>query len=454
MDLVELAHQALAEGKKDGASQVEAYAVGSITKSVYVDDGRIKMVENKVDQGLAVRVLKGRKLAQASSACTSIADAEACARAASALADRSPSTPSYDHFPLPSKASSTMMAADDAVLSLEESGLVELVKATVGAAGDREIKVPRGIMRVASISSTVLNTNGVYAAHHGTLVFANYDAMAEGPTPGEGISSFNSPWLKDYDPQRTGEDMARQALAARGAQAMEGTINGPLLIAPTEFAGMLAHSVAMALTAESANKRRSPWASMEGQEVASEKITLVDDPTDPRGALSGPFDDEGVPATVKTVVENGVLRGFLYDSYNSSVAKKAPSGNGVRRDPNDAQYLFQRNLGCAPLNLVVRPGQRSQEQMIASLDRGVVVEKFAFPSVNPITGAFALETRLAHVVRKGAVEGQIKHALVVGNIYEGLKGVIEVGSDARTVGSMIVPTVAFDGFEVVGSKRD
>jgi PmbA protein len=452
MDIIELAHRALAEGKKDGASQVEAYAVRSATKSVYVDDGHIKMVEHKVDQGLAVRVLKGRKLAQASSACTSIADAEACARAASALADRSPSTPHYDHFPLPLKASSIVKNADDAVLSLEEGDLVELVKATVGAAGDRGVKVPRGVMRVASISSTVLNTNGVDAPYHGTLVFANYDAMAEGLSPGEGISSFNSPWLKDYDPQRTGEEMARQALAARGARATEGIISGPLLIAPTEFAGMLAHSVSTALSAESVNKHRSPWASMKGQTVASEKITLVDDPSDPRGALSGPYDDEGVPTSPKTMVNEGVLQGFLYDSYNSSVSKKAPSGNGVRRDPNDGQYLFQSNLGCAPLNLMVRPGRRSPEEMIASLDRGVVVEKFAFPTVNPITGAFALEARLAHVIKSGAIERQIKHALVVGNIYDGLKQVTEVGSDARAVGNMIVPTVAFDGLEVVGSQ--
>lgn len=104
------------------------------------------------------------------------------------------------------------------------------------------------------------------------------------------------------------------------------------------------------------------------------------------------------------------------------------------------------------MNLTLRPGQRSVEEIISSMDKGVVVEKFAYPTVNPFTGAFALEARLAHLVNRGAISGQIKHALIVGNMYEGLKNIVEIASDSRTVGDMVLPSVVFDGFEAVGSK--
>ncbi|MDW5562255.1 MAG: TldD/PmbA family protein [Methanomassiliicoccus sp.] len=452
MDIIDLAHRALSVARREGATQAEAFAVTSVTKSVYVDDDRIKIVEEKGDQGLAVRVLKGRKLAQASSACTNVEDAEGCARAASMLADRSPASRTYDRFPQPTRAGLSPAARDDRIASLEVDELVELVRSTVGAVTDRGAKVPRGVMRAAATTATVINTNGLEVSNHGTLVFAGYDAMASGPSPGEGVGSFNSPWLKDYDPQRMGENIARQALQAREAKSLEGPFKAPVMISPGELGEMLSYSVAFALSAESVNKRRSPWGSMQDKSVASSKVTLADDPADPRGALSAAYDDEGVPTSVKKVVENGVLKTFLYDSYNSSVAQKPPSGNGMRRGPIDAQFQFLGSPGCRAVNLVLKPGLRSAEEIISSMDEAVVVEKFAFPTVNPYTGAFALETRLAHVVRNGSIEGQIKHALIVGNIYDGLKNVLEIANDTRTVGDMVVPSVVFEGFEAVGSK--
>lgn len=452
MDIIEMASRALAAARREGATQAEAFTVASVTRSVYVDDDRIKIVEEKGDQGLAVRVLKGRKLAQASSACASTEDAEACARAAASLAESSPPSRAFDRFPQPAKAVLSPPPRDGRIADLEVSELVELAKVTVGAANDRGAKVPRGVLRVARTEMMIMNTNGLEVTNHGTLVFAGYDAMADGTTPGEGVGNLNSPWLKDYDPVRMGEDIARQALQAREARPLDRSIKAPVMISAGELSDMLSSSIAFALSAESVNKRRSPWGASLDKSVASPEIDLVDDPSDPRGALSAAYDDEGVPTTIKKVVENGVLRTFLYDSYNSSVSSRPPSGNGMRRGPSDAQYLFQSSPGCRPVNLTLRPGQRSVEEIISSMDEGVVVEKFAYPTVNPFTGAFALEARLAHVVSRGAISGQIKHALIVGNMYEGLKNVVEIARDSRTVGDMVLPPIVFGGFEAVGSK--
>jgi PmbA protein len=452
MDIKGLAKKALAAAKKEGASQAEVFAVNTITRVVYVDDSRIKISEEKSDQGIAMRVLKGRKLAQATSSCTTQEEAEACARSAARLADRSPQTKNYDHFPSPGKATLTVNNLDPKVVDNDPAALAELMKTAVGAALDNGAKIPKALLRTALVESTVMNSNGVEVNNRSTLVFADLNAMAEGPSPGEGIGTYNSPWLKGFDPAAEGKKVAEQAKAARGAKPLEGALKVPVLIAPGELAEMLSYSANFALSAESVNKKRSAWGSMEGKQVGSSNLTIVDDPSDPSGVLSAPYDDEGVPTTVKPLIENGMLRSFLYDSYNSAVANRPPTGNGMRRMTANAQYLFQSPLGCGHINMVMKPGSRSREQMISSLDQCVLVEKFAFPTVNPYSGAFALEARLAYVIKNGAVTGTIKHALVVGNMYEGLKNIVEVGSDLAVVGSMKVPTVAFNGFEVVGNK--
>ncbi len=452
MDIRSLAQKALATARREGATQAEAFAVSTVTRIVYVDDSRIKISEEKADQGMALRVLKGRKLAQATSSCSTVEEAEACARTASRLADRSPQTRNYEHLPSPSKATLSVRNWDERVASTDPVALADLMKGAVAAALDNGVKVPKALLRTATIESTVMNSNDLEVTHRSTLVFADLNAMAEGASPGEGICNYSSPWLNGFDPARIGQQVASQAKDAREARPLDGSLKVPVLIAPGELAEMINDSASFALSAESVHKKRSVWAGMEGQQVASERLTLVDDPSDPRGVLSADHDDEGVPASVKPVVENGVLKTFLYDSYNAALAGRAPSGNGRRRRSTDAQYLFQSPLGCGHLNLVVRPGSRSREQMISSLDEGVLIEKFAYPTVDPYSGAFALEARLAHVIKGGAIVGHIKHALVVGNMYEGLKNVREVGADAVPVGSMILPTMAFDGFEVMGSK--
>lgn len=450
MNFREMAEAALKAARKDGASQAEVFASYARTVSVYVDDGRIKNAEEKSDRGITVRALKGRKMAQASSTCTSPEDAERCARAASMLADLIPASRAYGRLPSPSTSAIVVNNRDVRVADLQAGELSEISKELVGAAADRGVKVPRGMIRAGSVSTLVLNSNGVDVSHDSTLVYSEFGSMADGPSPGEGIIRSTSPRLSMFDPKRMGRELAEQAKAARKAQALKGSLKLPVLICPGELGEMLDLSVGTAVSGESVNKKRSPWAEMEGKEVASKKVTVLDDPADPRAVLSAPYDDEGVPASSKTIIEDGVLKTFLYDSYNAAVAGKKPSGNGVRRSAVNSQYPFQFPLTAGHFSLEVMPGTRSRDELVASMDDGVVVEKFAHPDVNSISGAFALEVRLGHLVKNGAVASHFKHALLVGNMFEALRDVRDIGNDSVTVGSVIVPSMAFECLELVG----
>jgi PmbA protein len=188
-----------------------------------------------------------------------------------------------------------------------------------------------------------------------------------------------------------------------------------------------------------------------GEEVASRSVTLTDDPSDERGMLSSSYDDEGAPASKKTLVDKGVLESYLYDSYNASLESMDPSGNGLRRRPEDAQGIYLDPIGVWPMNLVLAPGTKSRVELIASVDEGVLIERLAYPEVNPITGAFGLEVRCGRMIKKGEIVQAIDRALLVGNMFEALRNVKEVANDSTVFKYCVVPTICFDGIELVGS---
>lgn len=435
----------------EGASQADVFATAARTVSVYVDDGRIKNVEEKADAGLSVRVLKGRRIGQASSTCDTAEDVGRCVRAASRLADLAPASRSFERLPSPAPSSLDPGNWDPLVAGLEGRGLSEIALSVVGAAEARGVKVTKGMIRGGAVETLVRNSNGVDAPHRYTVVFSDFASMAERPAPGEGVASYTSPWLEGLDPYCMGAALAEQAKAASGASALPSSLRLPLFIVPSELGEMLDFLVGTAASADSVHRQRSPWVGKLGETVASPAVTIVDDPGDPRAVLSAPYDDEGVPTVTRPVVEDGVLRSYLYDAYASSTEGKAPSGNGLRRGPDNSQFVFRNGVAPGHFNLVVRPGSQDRQRMLSSFDRCVLIEKFSYPDVNPVTGAFALEVRLGHVLRRGSVERTFKHALVVGNLVEALKNVAAVGRDVEVVRSTILPTVGFEGVEVVGS---
>lgn len=105
-----------------------------------------------------------------------------------------------------------------------------------------------------------------------------------------------------------------------------------------------------------------------------------------------------------------------------------------------------------PVNLAWKPGSKSVEDMISEIKEGVVIEKLAAPDVNSVTGGFALEVRCAKLVRDGAVVGHVDQCLLVGNFYQALKRVGAVGNDVTVQRNCIIPSVRFDGLEIVGSE--
>jgi len=452
MNLSEIVDRALSKAQSEGAEQAEAYAVRSRTLSLYVEDSRVKNLEEKLDGGLSVKVALGPRLGEASSTVGSMDNVEGCVSSSIKAARISAPDPHFMGMAIGGPSGISLPNVwDDEVAHIDPDALssrgMEIVEACISQ-GD--VKIPRGMIRVAGIETEVGNSNGMSAVHSSTLTYLHFTSMTSSGKAGEGEETFHSTRM-NMDTASIGNGLASKARNASSAGEFKGRKTLPVIIGPGQLAEMLSTSIGFAVDSENVNRMRSAWASKMGEQVTSPELTIVDDPANPKGILSATHDDEGVPTRSKKIIDKGELRSFLYDVYNASMAGVDTTGNGMRRNPLNSQSIYQNPVHVSPVNMVVNAGRRSPDELMASMDEAILIEKFAWPQVNPMTGSIGLEVRCAHLLKRGEVQETVKHALLTGNMFDSLNSVVGVANDLTVTGSWILPTIAFDGMELVGN---
>ncbi len=449
-----LASSVLIKAEKGGASQAEAFIIDSHIRSIYIEDGTPRLADDKLERGLGLKACIQKRIGFSSGVLSNIKSAEEIVNEALSIAKTTKEDPDFQSLPSGGEVSGEVKAVfcdETAEITTEE--IVARSMATVRAAEKNEgVKVPLGLLRLAKYSLQVSNSLGVSFHHKGTMVFLHFTAKAtRGGNVGEGVEKVWSTKISSVNFERIGNSIAEKALNTLEADTFRGELKVTAVIDPVETAGLL-NSVRFATSSEQVNKGRSPWSKKIGTEVASQEFTIIDDGTYPGGIKSAVADDEGIKTTKKAIINKGVLRSYIYDSYNANIAGVKASGNGFRRGTRSIEGAFASPVTCAYSNMTIAPGNRSREEIISQIDNGVLVERFASPEVNPITGGFGCEVRNAALIEGGQPAKHVKHALLTGNMYEHLRNVVSVGNDVKTVGDVILPTIAFSGATLVGQK--
>ena len=198
-------------------------------------------------------------------------------------------------------------------------------------------------------------------------------------------------------------------------------------------------------SAESAQKGLSLLAGKEGEMIASEIVTLMDDPLLPGGLASQPFDAEGVATFTKAVIENGRLTTLL---HNLKTARKA----GVKTTGNAAKAGYAGAVNVSPSNFYLKPGEKTQAELLADMGDGLVITEVSglHAGANPISGDFSLIAQ-GYTVKDGKKDQPVEQITVAGNFYQLLKNIRAVGSDLTFPGSPIgSPSVDVGEIAVAG----
>lgn len=162
------------------------------------------------------------------------------------------------------------------------------------------------------------------------------------------------------------------------------------------------------------------------------------------GLRTGIFDGEGVPHQKTIIIENGVLRNFLYDNYSAKKQGKESTGNASR-----AGYLSTTSIDTT--NFHILPGKKTAEQLINGVDDGLIVYYLqGAHSSNPISGEFSVVATPAWKIKKGEITHCSRGVMLAGNVFEMLKNISLVGSNERQMGQLISPWLLVENMRVIG----
>ena len=272
----------------------------------------------------------------------------------------------------------------------------------------------------------VARSDGVMAADVRPLVRLSVQVIAEangrreqGSSGGGGrfdYAYFTDEVLADY--AKRAVDLAILNLDARPAPA--GTMK---VVVGAGWPGVLLHeAVGHGLEGDFNRKGSSAFAGRMGERVAAPGVTVVDDGTLPerRGSLN--IDDEGNPTQCTTLIENGVLRGYLQDSLNARLMKMPLTGNGRRE--SYAHVVMPRMT-----NTYMLAGTRDPKEIIASVDRGIYAVNFGGGQVDITNGKFVFSMSEAYMIENGKPTYPLKGATLIGNGPDALTRVTLIGND-------------------------
>ena len=294
---------------------------------------------------------------------------------------------------------------------------------------------------MASTSETfaLQNTLGLNLFHRSNMIYAYASCLArEGEHAATGFKLLWGYAMEDVDAMAVADGCAKDALEKLGAGRLASGARS-VVIRNNAMADLLS-TFAGVFSADNAQKGMSLLAGKEGQRIASEAVTLVDDPLMPWGLGSCPFDREGAAARTKHVIEGGTLRTLL---HNRKTAKKA----GVSTTGNAAG-----SGRVAPSNLYLRPGSAAPETLLADMENGLLITELSglHAGANPISGDFSLLARGFEVVSGKPVRA-VEQFTVAGNFYALLENIAAVADDLLFEGSPIgSPSVRVQSLNIAG----
>ncbi|MHA1908735.1 MAG: TldD/PmbA family protein [Candidatus Thorarchaeota archaeon] len=442
--LLNLADLAVKKALETGADQAEAYAGSSRSFSIEVENSAIKAAEEKRDAGIGIRAIVGKQIGFAYVTTIQKEDYEEAAIKAVKLAEASIADPAFVSLPSFSGAYPSVKGLyDNAVtqLSSEEAAdlIVRAVDASKDKVKDKQVAV-EAQLTAASGKKAIVNSLGIsHSAKSTSVMMYSYPAIK---ADGDQTSSFEyqvSRSLKEIDPEWIGTNASEKALMNLGGKSIEGG-DMPVMFTPLAVGTVLGGGFAGAINAEEVQYGRSYISDAFGSKIANEDLSIVDNGLLDGGISSRSFDAEGFPSQKTVILEEGILKGLLHNSYTANKDNVENTGNASR-----PSYAGVPSISTS--NFTIGAGKGTYEDLVGEIDRGILCTRTG-DRPNMTTGDLSAMVMEGFFIEGGEIQHPVKNTLIGINMRDLLLRVNRIGADVRTTFSVVSPSIIIESAKI------
>ncbi|GAB1400500.1 TldD/PmbA family protein [Aminivibrio sp.] len=415
---------ALAALKGAGADFADIYFEIASSHSYSFDDGTFEEISSSNSEGVGARVLRKDGTAMAHAPGVLLSTAFDCLRKASGelggvlpQGGGSPVRVMDREAPLPSPDFSFFSPLDRRIRN-----------------GSMWVKQVSMNLSTLAKSFTVFTSDGVLAGdrrkytYFSVEVVVEKDGVIQTGYESEARALPSRETFASFSPQKTAERALSRALLMLDApECPAGSM--PVLLSGEAGGTMVHEACGHGLEADIIQKDYSVYRDRIGCRVASPLVTLVDDGSLPGFLGSSAWDDEGTPCGRTVLIDKGILKGYLTDITSARRGNLPLTGNGRR---SSYRAVPQPRM----TNTFIEPGTSSLEDMIRSMDRGLLVKKMGGGEVNPTSGDFVFQVTEGYLVEGGKIVSPVRGAVLTGNGPEALLSIEAVGSDLHFLPGM------------------
>ena len=423
--------KALICSKKLNIDECEIVSVIRKITTVRITDSEIFELKQNFERSYGIRVIHNQKIISVQTS----NEEEILNAIENGLCNISSLKPRNFWKSLPTEKSKISIdeAYDKNLEEISGSRATDLAQTMINSTLDSKILAISGSLNIVSETFEIGNSNGLSLVDKGTYVSGVINADSFGESEVSGLGQGCSRTLNGFFPEKIGEEakkMCKESINPKTCQSGKYSI----IFEPYSVGEILAFVGSPNFNFKTFTEKKSCFSSKINEKIAVEDFSLIDNPHAPEGIGSKPFDDEGVPTKIKTLVDKGEFVKTYSNLFDSFKEGSTSTGNAIR--PGSPMGRSSEPIPVSgPHNLEIKSGDISREEMIKDTKHGLVVGRLWYTyAVNPIIGDFSCTARSGiRIIENGEIINPGKPVRIVHNFPKLLKNISAIGNDKKNV---------------------